>query len=170
MKGRDVIFSKKSDEWGTPDKLFNGLDKLFNFTLDPCATPENAKCKKFYTKEDDGLSQSWRGESVFINPPYSQVGKWIEKAYNEAGMGDAEVVMLLPVRSDARWFHEYVFRNSNEIYFIKGRLRFTRSDFPQPYPAPFPTMVVRFLCSDILPLADYPSFYTMNREGVIPSS
>lgn len=57
----DVMFSKKSDEWATPIELFNELDKEFAFNLDPCATDENHKCAKYYTKNDDGLSKSWGG-------------------------------------------------------------------------------------------------------------
>jgi len=79
-----VHFSSKTNEWATPQNFFDMLDNEFNFTLDPCSTKENAKCKKFYTKEDDGLSKTWIGESVFMNPPYGrEIKKWVEKAYTE---------------------------------------------------------------------------------------
>lgn len=56
-----VIFQSNSDEWSTPQELFNRLDAEFHFDLDPCATPDNAKCETYYTAEDDGLKKSWGG-------------------------------------------------------------------------------------------------------------
>lgn len=56
-----VLFSSKEEVWATPQDFFDHLDEEFNFTLDPCALPENAKCAKFYTPEDDGLMQDWGG-------------------------------------------------------------------------------------------------------------
>jgi phage N-6-adenine-methyltransferase len=77
------LFSSASNEWETPQELFNSLNAEFGFTLDPCSTPKNAKCAKFYTIDNDGLSKDWQGEIVFMNPPYGrEIGKWIEKAYN----------------------------------------------------------------------------------------
>jgi site-specific DNA-methyltransferase (adenine-specific) len=64
-----ALFTSKTDNWATPQVFFDKLNEEFNFTLDPCATKENAKCKKYYTKEDDGLSKEWRNEIVFCNPP-----------------------------------------------------------------------------------------------------
>lgn len=81
-----VHFMSKTPEWATPQKLFDELNAEFHFTLDPCATKENAKCEKFYTKEDDGLSMSWEGERVFMNPPYGrEIGKWVKKASETGG-------------------------------------------------------------------------------------
>jgi site-specific DNA-methyltransferase (adenine-specific) len=137
-----VHFSSKTPEWSTPQTLFDELDKEFNFTLDPCATPENAKCKKFFTKEHDGLKQSWRNEIVFCNPPYGrEIGKWVEKAFmtNQLNLGDIPIVMLLPARTDTKYFHDYIYGKS-EIRFIKGRLKFGDSRNS----APFPSMIVVF--------------------------
>lgn len=78
-----VMFSSNSDEWATPDDFFNQLNKEFNFTLDPCCTKQNHKCDKYFTLEDDGLSQDWSGETVFCNPPYSQIAQWVKKAWKE---------------------------------------------------------------------------------------
>ena len=139
LKGRDTVFSHDSDEWETPDDLYKGLDDLFHFTLDPCATHENAKCENYLTKQQDGLSVPWEGETVFVNPPYSESEKWIVKAYTEAMSGYANVVMLLPVRTSNPWFHEYILPYSS-IYFIRGRLKFKGAQ----YDAPFPSMVVHF--------------------------
>ena len=78
------MFTSNSNEWATPKDLFDELNKEFHFTLDPCATPENAKCRKFFTAEDNGLLKDWSNEIVFCNPPYGRAIKdWVEKAYKE---------------------------------------------------------------------------------------
>lgn len=75
-----ALFSSSTDEWATPQWLFDKLNDEFHFTLDPCALPSNAKCAKFYTPSEDGLAQNWEGESVFCNPPYGrQLGAWVRK-------------------------------------------------------------------------------------------
>lgn len=79
------MFSSKSNEWATPQDLFDKLNEEFNFTLDPCATDENAKCDRYCTIEEDGLKQSWKGETVFCNPPYGkEISAWVEKSYKES--------------------------------------------------------------------------------------
>ena len=83
---------RTKSEWTTPAALFDSLDRLFGFTLDACATPENAKCSRFYTREQDGLSQPWDG-IVWCNPPYRGLGKWVRKAFEESQNG-ATVVLL----------------------------------------------------------------------------
>lgn len=134
----DVLFSSKSVVWETPQDLFDKLNAEFHFDLDVCALPENAKCEKYYTPEDDGLLQPWNGV-CWCNPPYGRtIGKWIQKAY-ETFAGGGTVVMLLPARTDTKWFHEYIY-NKAEIRFIKGRLKFGNSKNS----APFPSMVVVF--------------------------
>lgn len=134
------LFSSKTNEWATPLALFQELDKEFGFTLDPCATPQNAKCKKFYTLEDDGLKQNWGGHRVFCNPPYGrEIGRWVEKCYREAQRG-ALVVALIPARTDTRYFHEFVWKKAKEIRFLRGRLHFNESK----QAAPFPSMIVIF--------------------------
>lgn len=119
-----VHFSSKSSCWETPKEFFQALDAEFHFTIDVCALPENAKCDTFYTPEDDGLTQPWRG-TVWCNPPYGrEIGKWVEKA-GEAAANGADVVMLLPARTDTAWFHRFIYNKPNvEIRFIKGRLKF----------------------------------------------
>ena len=134
----NVLFSSKSDEWSTPQTLFDTLNEEFHFTLDPCATDENAKCKMYYTIFENGLEKSWTGHCVFCNPPYSQIQKWVKKSAEEARKG-ATVVMLIPSRTDTRWFHDYIY-NKAEIRFIKGRVRFGESKTG----APFPSMIVVF--------------------------
>ncbi len=133
----NVHFMSETVEWATPQSLFDELDAEFNFTVDPCATKENAKCRKFYTKEDDGLSLSWDYERVFMNPPYGrEIGGWVKKASEATG---GVVVCLLPARTDTRWFHDYIYGKS-EIRFIKGRVKFGDGKNS----APFPSMIVVF--------------------------
>lgn len=139
--GIEVMYSSKTCEWETPIDLFNRLDEEFHFTLDPCASGENHKCEKFYTKEQDGLLRDWGGEIVFCNPPYGrQIGAWVEKCYKEVKYGKCEcAVMLIPARTDTKWFHEFIL-NRADIRFLKGRLHFGGSKTG----APFPSMIVVF--------------------------
>ena len=84
----DAMFSSKTCEWETPQDFFDKLNKEFHFTLDPCATPDNAKCEKYFTKEQDGLKQDWTGETVYCNPPYGrEMPLWIEKCARHAAGG-----------------------------------------------------------------------------------
>lgn len=125
-------------DWTTPQDFFDELDKEFHFTLDPCALPETAKCKAFFTPDDDGLKQSWAGQRVFCNPPYGrEVGKWVKKCYDES-MNGAVIALLIPARTDTRYFHEYIYHKCTEIRFIRGRLKFGGSN----QSAPFPSMLV----------------------------
>lgn len=131
-----VMFSSATDLWATPQNFFDQLNDEFKFTLDPCSTHENAKCKKHYTAEEDGLAQSWEGEVVFCNPPYGrELSKWVQKCHDEAR--HATVVMLIPARTDTRWFHDFIYGKA-EIRFVKGRLKFGDAKNS----APFPSMVV----------------------------
>ena len=131
------MFTSDTSEWATPQDFFDKLNAEFHFTLDPCATPENAKCGKFYTKEQNGLAQDWTGETVFCNPPYGkEISAWVEKCYKHSLSGEC-AVMLIPSRTDTRWFHEWVYGKA-ELRFVKGRLRFNDSKGS----APFPSLVV----------------------------
>lgn len=139
-KQYEGMFSSKSDEWETPQKTFDELNDEFRFDLDPCADESNHKCEKYFTKEQDGLLQDWGGFSVFCNPPYGkELSKWVMKSYWESQKPNTVVVMLIPARTDTRWFHDYIYGKA-EIRFIKGRLRFNNSKSN----APFPTMIVVF--------------------------
>ena len=140
----ELMFSSKTDLWETPQDLFDKLNNEFQFTLDVCATPENAKCDKFYTKEQDGLKHPWKG-TVWCNPPYGRgIGQWARRALF-ASVSGATVVMLLPARTDTKWFHDYIYKRNNvEIRFIRGRLKFGGSKNS----APFPSMVVVFMPHD----------------------
>ena len=134
----DVMFSSKTDEWATPTDFYNELNKEFKFDLDPCANEHNHKCEKYFTIEDNGLLQSWAGYNVFCNPPYGrEIGKWVEKAYRTNQEHGNLVVMLLPARTDTKWFHEFIYQKA-EVRFVRGRLKFGDSKNS----APFPSMVV----------------------------
>ena len=134
-----VLFSSNSDEWSTPQNIYSSLNAEFGFNLDPCATNENHKCERYFTKEQNGLLQKWGGHTVFCNPPYSCIAKWVEKAYREAQQDNTTVVLLIPARTDTRYFHDFIMHRS-EIRFIRGRLRFSGHENS----APFPSMVVIF--------------------------
>ena len=120
----EVLFSSKKTEYETPDDLFNQLNKQYRFKTDVCATSKNAKCKKFYSIKDDGLSKRWTGV-CWMNPPYGRnIGEWIKKAYES----NALVVALLPSRTDTKYFHDYIWslktnspKYGVQVVFFKGR-------------------------------------------------
>lgn len=148
MSAMDVHFSSASVTWDTPDDFYARYNSVYNFTLDPCCMDNSAKCVKYYTPETDGLSHSWAGETVFMNPPYGRViGKWIKKAFDESLNAGTIVVCLLPARTDTKWFNEYC--TKGQIQFVTGRLKFVNKSNPDWQttkfdPAPFPSMVVIF--------------------------
>ena len=158
VTAESVHFSSNSNEWATPQRLFDRLNAIYGpFTLDPCATAESAKCAKFFTMADNGLEQSWQGETVFMNPPYGrQIGKWIRKARQESNTLSgfpAKVVCLIPARTDTAYWHDCIM-TADEIVLLRGRVRFVGGASS----APFPSAVVVFeTCGDT-----YPSLSTMS--------
>ena len=131
------IMSSKTDVWATPPETFAALDREFGFTLDVCALPENAKCERYFTPADDGLSRPWEGV-CWMNPPYGRtIARWMAKAVESAAAG-ATVVCLVPARTDTAWWHDYAVKG--EIRFLRGRLKFGGAQ----HPAPFPSAVVIF--------------------------
>ena len=136
----ELMFSSKTDMWSTPQSFYNKLNEEFDFNLDPCSTNDNAKCEKYFTIDDDGLKQDWKGHTVFCNPPYGRVLKeWVQKCYEESLKPNTKVVMLIPARTDTIYFHKYIY-NIATIRFLKGRLKFGECTNS----APFPSMVVIF--------------------------
>uniref|UniRef100_A0A6M3IYU3 Putative methyltransferase n=1 Tax=viral metagenome TaxID=1070528 RepID=A0A6M3IYU3_9ZZZZ len=129
MRGADGVnphFSSERHDWRTPKALYARLDAEFHFDFDPCPVDPDF----------DGLAVEW-GERNFVNPPYGrEIGKWCAKALEEARKGKL-VVMLIPARTDTRWWHEYIMK-ADEIRLIKGRLRFDDGTVG----APFPSVVV----------------------------
>ncbi len=138
------LLSSKKMDWRTPLPFFNELNREFDFTLDPCADDDNFKCDNYFTVLDDGLLQDWKGHNVFVNPPYGrEIGKWVQKCYEESLKDDTLVVMLIPSRTDTSYFHDFIYGNA-EIRFLRGRIKFwDDNDQPQD-PAPFPSMIVIF--------------------------
>lgn len=145
------MLSTGNNNWGTPQWLFDRLNSVFHFTLDPCADDTNHKCDAYYTIEQDGLAQTWGGQTVFCNPPYERKTKahpgqedWIEKCCIESQLNHITSVMLIPARTDVKAQHNYVFPNAKYVCFVKGRLRFNDQDDP----APFPSELVVFTDND----------------------
>ncbi|MCI0558619.1 MAG: phage N-6-adenine-methyltransferase [Nitrososphaera sp.] len=135
---RSVHFSSSSGEWSTPQWLFDELDQKFKFTLDPCSTHSNAKCKRHFTVAENGLAQDWSGDVVFMNPPYGrEIGLWMKKAFETAKAGGT-VVCLVPARTDTAWWHGYSVHGV--VRFLEGRLKFGTSKNS----APFPSAIVFF--------------------------
>ena len=133
----NLMFSSKSDLWSTPESFYQKYNDIYDFKTDVCATADNAKCKTYYTKEEDGLLQQWQG-ACWMNPPYGRdIKKWMKKAYDSSLLG-ATVVCLVPSRTDTAWWHDYASKGSVE--FIRGRLKFGG----QKNSAPFPSAVVVF--------------------------
>jgi phage N-6-adenine-methyltransferase len=140
-----VHFSSATDEWSTPQTFFDALNAEFGFTLDVCATDTNAKCKRYFTRADDGLKQPWGSDRCWMNPPYGrQIGTWMAKAYAAAASG-ALVVCLVPARTDTGWWQDYAAR-ADEIRFVRGRLRFGNARNA----APFPSAVVIFQAKQLM--------------------
>jgi phage N-6-adenine-methyltransferase len=132
-----VHFSSATDLWTTPQDFFDQLDAEFGFTLDVCATSENAKCPRYFTRAQDALQQSWHGV-CWMNPPYGRtIGAWMRKAFESAQAG-AIVVCLVPARTDTAWWWDYAMKG--EVRFIRGRLKFGG----QKNSAPSPSAVVIF--------------------------
>lgn len=137
------LFTSNSDDYGTPQKLFDELNAEFNFDVDVCASASNAKCRRYFSAEENGLVQDWsKYKTCYMNPPYGrQIINWIQKAY-ESSLQGSTVVCLLPARTDTKWFHEYCLKG--EIRFLRGRLKFNDGKNS----APFPSMIVVFRGKD----------------------
>lgn len=126
------LMSSKSDEWTTPKRLFDKLNRRFLFDLDAAASDENHLCPAYYTKEDSGLDHSWEGMRCFVNPPYSQIKAWASKFVEEAERADC-IMALIPARTDTQWFHK-IHASADKVVLIKGRLHFSGKGS-----APFPS-------------------------------
>lgn len=130
-----------SEEWATPQGLFDALDDEFRFDLDVAASAANAKCARYFTEADNGLWQPWAPSRCWMNPPYGRsTVSWVRKAVLEAQSG-ALVVGLLPARTDTAWFHDHVLEVGAEIRFVRGRVAFDGPSRVVPR-APFPSLVV----------------------------
>lgn len=131
--------------WETPQPLFDELHREFRFTVDVCASRDNAKVERFFTQDDvpPSLFRDWGSEICWMNPPYGrEIPRWVCKAWDASTRG-ATVVCLLPARTDTNWWHDYVERLASEKRFIRGRLKFVRNDGKRSQ-APFPSVIVVF--------------------------
>jgi phage N-6-adenine-methyltransferase len=137
-----VHFSSRTDQYSTPQWLFDLLNAEKEFDLDVCGVPTNAKCKRFFSPDMDGLSQDWGKNRCWMNPPYGrEIGRWVEKAYLSSLAG-AEVLALLPARVYTSWWFSFCLK-AEEIRFLKGRLRFGgQPDNKAENCAPFPSAIV----------------------------
>lgn len=156
MKNKKALFTGKQQDYKTPQWLFDKLDKEFHFTLDPCASSDTSLSLKtnmlVFTEHDNGLTKSWARNNVFVNPPYNQVTKWVEKAFDEMYVNTDNnraniIVLLLAARTDTIWFHKYIYnRREINIKFLRGRLGFENAgafmEKGQHNCAPFPSMIV----------------------------
>lgn len=128
----DVHFSSATDLWATPDDFYASVACEFPIGTDVCESPENAKARRYFTPQQDGLTVPWHGV-CWMNPPYGRtIGKWVRKAY-ESSLNGATVICLLPSRTDTAWWHEYVMKA--EVRFIRGRLKFGGCKNPVPFPS-----------------------------------
>jgi phage N-6-adenine-methyltransferase len=135
------MYSSATDDWGTPQALFDELNDEFSFTLDACASAHNFKVNIYFNEKIDALAQRWTG-TVWMNPPYGRtIGKWMKKAYEESQKG-ATVVCLVPARTDTAWWHDYAIKG--EVRFLRGRLKFEQPGFVKNSSAPFPSAIVIF--------------------------
>ena len=132
-------FHTERNDWETPDELFNEMNAEFCFTVDLAASAENAKCKRYFTADDNALRQPWKGV-CWLNPPYGEardnrLAVWVKKAWEESQRG-ATVVMLIPARTNTNWFHDYCLRYG-EVRFVRGRPLFKGAKHGLPQPLAF---------------------------------
>jgi phage N-6-adenine-methyltransferase len=136
----------KKKDWATPLAFIEYLEGLGGlaptFTLDAAASEHNAKAPKYYDKETDGLKQSWKNETVWLNPPYgADITDWLVKCVESMDRVN-EIWVLVPARTDTKWFHEWVLPYAQCVYFIKGRLNFESGAAVKNSTAPFPSMLI----------------------------
>lgn len=130
------MMSSNTDNWATPQHVFDRMNRQFGFDLDVCADDENHKCDRYYTREDDGLEQAWSGR-VWCNPPYGrEIAKWVKKCAEYENIA----VMLVPARTDTKWWQDFVMPNATDVLLVRGRLRFGGAKAG----APFPSAIVVF--------------------------
>lgn len=178
---RNLMFSQKSDEWETPEEFVRGLEKSLGieFDLDPCATTESAKCPKFFTIEDDGLNADWGdARHVFINPPYSDIASWVERALQQirAKEGKMTVTFLIPARMDTKIVQGSLTK-AMKVYFVKSRIKFHNEVLKTEKEAegkeykinsaPFPSVVMHFDYGSVVLNSLSPKFGRMDNSGKI---
>lgn len=134
MTINNALYSSAKEDWETPPELFNELNKEFNFKCDLAANADNHKCDKYYSGYNSSLNCRWMpfDGPFWLNPPYGRdIKKWVKKAYEESKLG-AKIVCLLPSRTGAAWFQDYVLGKA-EIRFLRGRLKFVGAKHSAPF-------------------------------------
>lgn len=119
-----VVFSHQVNTWGTPLKFFQSVDRLIKFTLDACALPDTAKCRRYVHPNADGLNRPWNGERVWNNPPYDSCDQWMPKARDEALNSRSLSANLVPKRGDTEWWGKGVLCDDGAA----GKLRLSYYD------------------------------------------
>ena len=138
------VMTSNHSEWATPLKLFNELNNEFHFTIDFCATKDNAKCNRFYDKKQNALLQFPKNEIIFCNPPYGrEISAFVKKCFELSE--NNIIVMLIPSRTDTKYWHDYIEKKS-EVRFIKGRVKFEgfngKNEFIKNKPSTFPSAII----------------------------
>lgn len=110
-------------EWETPETLYRGLDSEFHFDLDVAASEANAKTLHFISKTMDGLKTDWEGKHIWCNPPYRNIAPWVERSAELAHRTDKLCALLLPARTEQKWF-QLVLHRATELAFFDSRIQF----------------------------------------------
>jgi phage N-6-adenine-methyltransferase len=135
-------YSRKYDEWSTPQDFFDPLDQKYEFVFDLACSPNNCKTRDGFTKEDDAIDQDWalitqdtKGGWLWLNPPLSKIEEFVDKAWFEMTLG-AKIVMLVPAFTDAEWFHKFIYKQDGVTFeFVRGRLKSDDSESTVPFPS-----------------------------------
>jgi phage N-6-adenine-methyltransferase len=136
MAGFAKKFESAKQDWTTPREMFAYLDKEFRFDLDLAASAKNTLCSRYFDKAADALQQDWKG-ICWLNPPYGEksgkLSDWVKKAHAESAKWGSTIVMLIPARTNTRWWHQYCM-DADELRFLQGRPKFGDAihGLPQP--------------------------------------
>src|SRR5262249_36502382 len=125
---KKIWHTSQRNDWETPQAIFADYDREFHFTLDVCATPETAKCARYFTPAMNGLILDWGDDVCWMHPPFAQIAAWMEKAYRSSLAG-ATVVALIPSRTGPRWWHAWV-KGKAEVRERQGRITFVGAQDP----------------------------------------
>jgi phage N-6-adenine-methyltransferase len=144
---QEVHFMSERQDWGTPRAFLEWLetDRSWTPNLDAAASIRNAKAPHFFTEDDDSLSKDWFGD-VWLNPPFgNELPKFMKKCAEQIKRKEVRSIMvLIPARTDTKWFHEIVMPHAYLIYLIKGRFNFRVDNAVEGANAPFPSMLVLY--------------------------
>jgi len=118
------VIVNENDMWETPPGILEEAMIKYDVTpvMDVCATPQNTKFPKYFTPEQNGLTQEWK-EDFFMNPPYSEINQWMKKAYEQHRKHNVNALILVFAKTSVKWWHKYV-EGKGEVHFQKGRIRF----------------------------------------------